>query len=90
MFYIKGIIKDDRVENFIRKDGTPGQKRLLYIEPQNSIYPVAVTVPLYKAYGPVGDKIEIEVKAYPFSFVNRQRQKAFLSIYVPEEEEDKK
>ncbi|QQG52188.1 MAG: hypothetical protein HY931_02455 [Candidatus Falkowbacteria bacterium] len=90
MFYIKGTIKDDKIENFTRKDGTPGQKRLLYIEPLNSIYPITVNVPLNKDYGKIGAKVEVEVKVYPFSFVNKERQRAFLSVYVPEEETDKK
>lgn len=90
MFYIKGIIKDDKTEDFVRKDGTPGQKRTLYVEPTGSIYPVAVNVPLNKDYGQKGAKVEIEVKVYPFSFVNKQRQRAFLSVYVPEDENGKK
>jgi hypothetical protein len=90
MFYIKGVIKDDKLEGFTRKDGTPGQKRSLYIEPVNSIYPITVTVPVGKDYGQIGDKVEIEVKVYPFSFVNKQRLKAFMSVYVQEEDGDKK
>ena len=90
MFYIKGTIKDDKIENFTRRDGTPGQKRLLYVEPLNSIYPITVNVPLNKDYGKIGAKVEVEVKVYPFSFVNKERQRAFLSVYVPEEETDKK
>jgi len=90
MFYIKGVIKDDKTEDFVRKDGTPGQKRTLYIEPTGSIYPVAVSVPLTKDYGKKGAKVEIEVKVYPFSFVNKQRQRALLSVYVPEDRDDNK
>ncbi len=90
MFYIKGTIKDDKNENFTRKDGTPGQKRLLYIEPLGSIYPVAVSVPLTKEYGKIGAKVEIEVNVFPFCFVNKQRQRAYLSVYVPEDANDKK
>jgi hypothetical protein len=90
MFYIKGIIKSDKTEDFIRKDGFPVKKRSLHIEPLDSIFPVAVSVPLDKEYGKVGDQVEIKVNVYPFSFVNKQRVKAFLSIYVSEEEEDKK
>lgn len=89
MFYIKGTIKDDKIENFTRKDGTPGQKRMLYVEPLNSIYPITVNVPIGKDYGKIGAKVEIEVRVYPFSFVNKERQKAFLSVYVPEENDKK-
>lgn len=90
MFYIKGIIKDDKTENFTRKDGTPGQKRLLYIEPLGSIYPVAVSVPMDKDYGKIGAKVEFEVNVFPFCFVNKQRQRAYLSVYVPEDAGEKK
>ena len=84
MFYIKGTIKDDKIENFTRKDGTPGQKRMLYVEPLGSIYPIAVSVPLDNDYGKVGAKVEFAVNVFPFCFVNKQRQKAFLSVYVSE------
>ena len=90
MFFIKGTIKDFKVESFTRKDGTPGQKRTMYVEPNGSIYPLSVNVPLNKEYGKVGSKVEVEVKIYPFSLVNKQRQRAFLSIYVPEDEEEEK
>jgi hypothetical protein len=43
-----------------------------------------------KDYGKIGAKVEIEVKVYPFSFVNKERQKAFLSVYVPKEDGEKK
>ncbi len=85
MFYIKGTIKDDKIDKFVRKDGSPGQKRLLYIEPLNSIYPITVSVPEGIDYGKIGSKVELRVKIYPFSYVNKERRRAFLSIYVPEE-----
>jgi hypothetical protein len=90
MYYIKGKIKDDKTIDFTRKDGTPGQKRTLYLEPIGSIYPVSVNVPLNKSYGKVGDSIELKVKIYPFSFNDKQRQRAFMSIYVPEEADNDK
>jgi len=89
MFYIKGTIKDDRTESFTRKDGTPGQQRLLYIEPLGSIYPMTVKVPLNKDYGKIGAKVDFEVNVYPFCFVNKERQRAYLSVYVPDENEKK-
>lgn len=89
MFFIKGTIKDDRIENFTRKNGTPGQKRLLYIEPLGSIYPIETSVPMNKDYGEIGSKVELEVNVYPFFFVNKQRVKAFLSVYVMDENDKK-
>lgn len=90
MYFIKGKIKDDKTTDFTRKDGTPGQKRTLYLEPIGSIYPVAVNVPLGKSFGKVGDDIELKVKVYPFSFNDKQRQRAFMSVYVPEEADNDK
>ena len=90
MFILKGTIKDDKTETFVRKDGTNGVKRSLFIEPTGSIYPVTVNVPMDKDYGQIGKKIEIEVNVFPFCFVNKQRQRAYLSIYVPENEDSKK
>jgi len=90
MFYIKGTIKDDKIEKFTRRDGTPGQQRMLYIEPLNSIYPIAAKVPLNKNYGAIGDKVDFEVNVFPFCFVNKQRQRAFLSVYVPDDANEEK
>ncbi|MFA4942679.1 MAG: hypothetical protein WC564_03535 [Patescibacteria group bacterium] len=85
MFYLKGIIKDDKTESFTRKDGTAGQKRTLFIEPNGDIYPQSVDVPLDRKYGKVGERIEIEVNAYPYCFIDKQKRKAFLSVYVPKD-----
>ena len=85
MFTLKGIIKDDRVEGFTRKDGTAGEKRTLFIEPIGSIYPQSVDVPLDKKYGKVGEKIELEVNVYPYCFIDKQKRRAFLSVYVPKD-----
>jgi len=86
MFILRGVIKDDRVESFTRKDGTSGEKRILFVEPIGSIYPQAVDVPLAKKYGKVGDKVELEVNVYPYCFVDKQKRRAFLSVYIPKDE----
>ncbi len=85
MFILKGIIKEDKNENFTRKDGTPGVKRSLFIEPAGSIYPIKVGVPLEKNYGKVGASIEILVNIFPYYYIDKQRKRAFLSVYVPDE-----
>ena len=85
MFILKGIIKEDKNENFTRKDGTPGVKRSLFIEPAGSIYPIKVGVPLEKNYGKVGASIEILVNVFPYYYIDKQRKRAFLSVYVPDE-----
>lgn len=90
MFYLKGIIKDEKTENFVRKDGTEGQKRLLFVEPEGSIYPVSVDVPIGKAYGKKGDKVEVKVNVASYYFQDKQRRRGFLSVYVPKEETQSK
>jgi hypothetical protein len=90
MFILKGKVKDDKIENFVRKDGTPGTKRSLFIDPLGSIYPVKVNVPMDRDYGQVGSEVEIAVNLFPYCYVDKQRQRAFLSIYVPEEASEEK
>jgi hypothetical protein len=90
MFILRGVIKDDKNETFVRKDGNTGVKRSLFIEPTGSIYPVTVNVPMDKDYGQIGNQIEIEINVFPFCFVNKQRQRAYLSIYVPDNQDNKK
>lgn len=85
MFYIKGIIKDDKQEDFVRKDGTSGRKRMLFIEPEGSIYPQKVDFPIEQKVGKVGDKIDLKVNIYPYYFLDGQRKRAYLSIYVKPE-----
>jgi len=40
---------------------------------------------LTKKYGKIGDKIELEVNVYPYCFIDKQKRRAFLSVYVPKE-----
>lgn len=82
MFYIKGTIKDDKQEEYNRKDGTPGLKRNLFIEPDGSIYPQRVNFPIGEKVGRVGDKVDMKVNIYPYYYLDGVRKRAFLSIYV--------
>jgi hypothetical protein len=84
MFILKGTIKDDKNKSFVRKDGTHGVVRSLFIDPVNSVYPIKVNVPMDKDYGQIGSPIEIEVDIFPYCYVDKMRQKAYVSIYVPE------
>jgi hypothetical protein len=90
MFYIKGKIKDDKINDFVKKDGTKGEKRTLYIEPFGSIYPVSVNVPLSEDFGKIGADVDLKVHIYPFSFEDKKRKRAFMSIYVPEKADNDK
>jgi len=64
MFYIKGKIKDDKINDFVKKDGTKGEKRTLYIEPFGSIYPVSVNVPLSEDFGKIGADVDLKVHLF--------------------------
>lgn len=90
MFILKGKIKDDKTKDFVSKDGVPGLVRSLFIDPLGSIYPVKVNVPLDQDFGQVGSEVEIEVSVYPYCYVDGVRQRAYLSIYVPGNANDKK
>ena len=90
MFILKGKIKDDKTKDFVSKDGVPGLVRSLFIDPLGSIYPVKVNVPMDRDYGQVGSEVEIAVNLFPYCYVDKQRQRAFLSIYVLEESSEEK
>lgn len=82
MFYIKGLIRDDKQEDFPRKDGTIGRKRTLFIEPEGSIYSQKIDFPLDEKAGKVGDKVDMKVNIYPYYFLDGVRKRGYLSIYV--------
>jgi hypothetical protein len=82
MFYIKGLIRDDKQEDFSRKDGTVGRKRTLFIEPEGNIFSEKVDFPLDEKAGKVGDKVDMKVNIYPYYFLDGVRKRAYLSIYV--------
>lgn len=84
MFILKGKLKRDETKEFKRKDGTIGNQRTLYIEPEGSVYPVAVSASdLAEDYGREGDDISIEVKIFPFNYIDGKRKRAFSSVYIP-------
>lgn len=86
MFILKGTLKKDETKDYTRKDGAIGRQRTLYVEPEGSIYPVAVSVPdLDKSYGEEGDAVAIDIKVFPYSFVDGKRKRAYLSVYIPKE-----
>jgi len=88
MFILKGKIKDDKTKDFVSKDGVPGLVRSLFIDPLGSIYPIKVNVPLDRDFGTVGSDVELEVNVYPYNYVDGVRKRAYLSIYVSENEKD--
>lgn len=84
MFTLKGTLKKVSIKEFTRRDGTPGQSRELYIEPEGSLYPVKVNVSdMDMKIGKEGDVVTLKVEVFPYTFVDKKRKKAFLDVYVP-------
>ena len=83
MFLIKGIIKKDEIKEFTKKDGTTVQKRIIYLEPEGSIYPVKVYIGDQKLdLGKTGETVSLDVNVYPFYFQDRQIKRASVNFYV--------
>lgn len=84
MFKLTGVLKKDEIKDYTRKDGTPGQIRNLFIEPEGSIYPIKVNVSDLEAkIGKLGETITLSVEVYAYQFVDKQRKRAFLDVYIP-------
>lgn len=84
MYKLTGILKKEEVRDFTRKDGSQGKSRTLFIEPEGTIYPVKVnTGDMDLKVGKVGDKVTLDVSIFPFYIQNKQRQRAFMDIYIP-------
>lgn len=84
MFRITGTLKKEEVQTFTRRNGEQGQKRILFIEPEGSIYPVKVSLPdMERKVGKEGDVVTLDVEVYPFYFDNGRRKRANVDFYVP-------
>ncbi len=84
MITIKGILRKEEIKTFTRKDGTSGTSKTVYIEPVGEIQSLAVSVPPEMKVGKEGEVVVLEgVNLYPFTFVNGKRERAQLSIYIP-------
>lgn len=87
---ITGILKKEEIKEYVKKDGTPGKTRSLFIEPKGSIYPVKVNLSnLDKKIGKEGETVTLEIAVYPYHFIkdengNSIRKKAFMDVYVPD------
>jgi hypothetical protein len=84
MFKLTGVLKKEEVREYKKKDGSQGKSKVLYIEPEGSIYPVRVNAADtdFKA-GKVGEKITLDVAVFPYYFQDKQRKKALIDYYVP-------
>ncbi|KKQ53936.1 MAG: hypothetical protein US83_C0011G0047 [Candidatus Falkowbacteria bacterium GW2011_GWC2_38_22] len=84
MIKIKGILKKEEIKQFTKKDGTNGAIKNIFIEPEGSIYPIKIsTSNLDLKIGKEGAVVELAVEAYPYSFVDGKRKRAFLDFYIP-------
>ncbi len=84
MLKLIGILKKEEIQEFKKKDGSQGKSKVLYIEPEGSIYPVRVNVgdTEFKT-GKVGEKITLDVAVYPYYWQDKQRKKALVDYFVP-------
>jgi hypothetical protein len=84
MLTIKGILKQDQIKEFVRKDGSTGKSRIVYIEVPGDIFPVRISLDdLNTKIGSIGDKVALDVVVYPYYLDNGQRKRAFISYFVP-------
>lgn len=84
MFKLTGVLKKEEVREFTRKDGSQGQSRTLFIEPEGSVYPIKVNVSdMDLKVGKQGEKVTVEVGIFPYTIENSRRKRAFMDIYVP-------
>jgi hypothetical protein len=84
MIQIHGTLRKEETREFTKKDGTPCKKRVVYIEPEGSIYPIEISIEDQALkLGNVGDSVSLDICLYPYYFENGQRKKANVSYYVP-------
>lgn len=84
MFTLTGILKKEEVREFTRKDGSEGKSKILIIEPEDSVYPIKVSVSdvAFKA-GKVGEKVSLKIAVFSYHIVDKKRKRAFTDYYIP-------
>jgi len=84
MFKLTGILKKEEIDEFTCKDGTPGKKRILFIEPIGSIYPIKVNISdMDLKVGKQGETVTLDVNIFPYYIVDKKRKRAFADYYIP-------
>ncbi len=84
MFKLTGTLKKEMVREFDYKDGRKGKSKVLFIEPEDSMYPVRVSVAdVDLKVGKTGDKITLDVAVFPYTIVDGKRKRAFTDFYIP-------
>ncbi|MBL7058733.1 hypothetical protein ISS03_05395 [Patescibacteria group bacterium] len=91
MYIIRGTIKGERTKKYKRKDGSDGIDRKVFIDPEGSIYPVAISLRDHTLdIGEKGDEVELQVRVYPYALIEgddgkKKRVPAEVDIYIPRE-----
>ena len=84
MFKLTGVLKKEEIREFTRKDGTQGQSRTLFIEPEGSVYPIKVNVSdMDLKVGKQGEKVSLDVAIFPYYIQDKKRKRAFADYYIP-------
>ena len=84
MFKLTGVLKKEEIREFTRKDGTQGQSRTLFIEPEGSVYPIKVNVSdMDLKVGKQGEKVSLDVAIFPYCIQDKKRKRAFADYYIP-------
>lgn len=84
MFKLTGILKKEEIREFTRKDGTQGQSKTLFIEPEGSVYPIKVNVAdVDLKVGKIGETITLTVAIFPYYIQDKKRKRAFADYYIP-------
>ena len=87
MFNIKGTLKKDDINEFTKKDGTTVQKRIIFLEPEGSIFPIKIYVNDKDLdLGKIGDIINLDVNVYPYYFLDKKVRRANMNFYVSNKE----
>ena len=87
MFKLNGVLKKEEIREFVRKDGTQGKSRTLFIEPEGSVYPIKVNVSdMDLKIGKQGDKVSLDVAIFPYYIQDKKRKRAFADFYIPNKE----
>ena len=84
MLILNGVLKKEEIREFTRKDGTQGQSRTLFIEPEGSVYPIKVNVSdMDLKVGKQGEKVSLGVEIFPYYIQDKKRKRAFADYYIP-------
>lgn len=84
MFKLTGILKKEETREYSKKDGTQGKSRILFIEPEGTIYPVRVNLADMDAkVGKIGEKVTLDIEVFPYVIEDKKRKRAFCDFYIP-------